>query len=119
MITRDAEKTLRKLLKGFPIVTVTGPRQSGKTTLDRRVFARKPYVSLEEPDVRQMALDDPRAFLGRFPDGAVLDEVQSAYSRRNLPLIPEEACHPFQAKTATDSRGRLPPWWPDRGRLLE
>ena len=78
MITRDAEKTLRNLLKGFPIVTVTGPRQSGKITLARTVFARKPYVSLEEPDVRQMALDDPRAFLGRFPDGAVLDEVQRA-----------------------------------------
>ena len=78
MITRDAEKTLRNLLKGFPIVTVTGPRQSGKITLARTVFARKPYVSLEEPDVRQMALDDPRAFLGRFPDGAVLDEVRRA-----------------------------------------
>ncbi|HFC54384.1 MAG TPA: ATP-binding protein, partial [Gammaproteobacteria bacterium] len=48
------------------------------TTLAKTVFARKPYVSLEEPDVRQMALDDPRAFLGRFPDGAVLDEVQRA-----------------------------------------
>ena len=78
MIKRDIEPALRELLKGFPIVTVTGPRQSGKTTLAQTVFAGKPYVSLEDPDVRQMALDDPRGFLGRFPDGGVLDEVQRA-----------------------------------------
>jgi predicted AAA+ superfamily ATPase len=78
MISRDIEPTLRELLKGFPVVTVTGPRQSGKTTLARTVFADKPYVSLEDPDVRGMALDDPRGFLGRFPDGGVLDEVQRA-----------------------------------------
>ena len=78
MITRDIEATLCKLLEGFPIVTLTGPRQSGKTTLARAVFTSKPYVSLEDPDVRRLALDDPRGFLGRFPDGAVLDEVQRA-----------------------------------------
>jgi len=78
MITRDAESTLRTLLQGFPIVTVTGPRQSGKTTLARAVFTDKPYLSLEDPDVRHMALDDPRTFLGRLADGAVLDEVQRA-----------------------------------------
>ena len=76
MIPRDIETALRELLDGFPIVTLTGPRQSGKTTLARAVFASQPYVSLEDPDVRQMALDDPRGFLARFPDGAVLDEVQ-------------------------------------------
>ncbi len=78
MIARDIEPALRELLKGFPIVTVTGPRQSGKTTLAQTVFAGKPYVSLEDPDLRQMALDDPRGFLDRFPDGGVLDEVQRA-----------------------------------------
>lgn len=78
MIKREIEVVLRGLLRGFPIVTVTGPRQSGKTTLARAVFAGKPYLSLEDPDVRRMALDDPRAFLGRLPDGAVLDEVQRA-----------------------------------------
>jgi uncharacterized protein len=78
MIPRDAENLIRKQLKGFPVVTVTGPRQSGKTTLARALFSEKPYFSLEDPDVRQLALDDPRAFLARMPDGAVLDEVQRA-----------------------------------------
>lgn len=76
MIPRAAEPLVRTLLEGFPIITITGPRQSGKTTLAKAVFAGKPYVSLEDPDVRLAALDDPRAFLDRFPDGAVLDEVQ-------------------------------------------
>jgi hypothetical protein len=76
MINRIAEKTIRNLLRGFPIVTITGPRQSGKTTLARAVFKNKPYVSLEEPDLRQAAQDDPRSFLARYPKGAVLDEVQ-------------------------------------------
>jgi predicted AAA+ superfamily ATPase len=76
MIKRQAEKTIQSLLRGFPILTLTGPRQSGKTTLARAVFKNKPYASLEEPDIRQAAKDDPRSFLARFPDGAVLDEVQ-------------------------------------------
>lgn len=67
---------VENLLTAFPIVTLTGPRQSGKTTLARAVFAGKPYASLEEPDVRLLAARDPRAFLARFPDGAALDEVQ-------------------------------------------
>jgi len=76
MIQRDAEPTIRTLLRGFPIVTITGPRQSGKTTLAKAIFSGKPYASLEDPDLRRAAFDDPRSFLDRFPDGAVLDEVQ-------------------------------------------
>ena len=76
MILRDAEKTIHVMLRGFPIVTITGPRQSGKTTLARAIFADKPYASLEDPDIRLFARDDPRSFLDRFPDGAVLDEIQ-------------------------------------------
>jgi predicted AAA+ superfamily ATPase len=76
MINRIVEKTMRSMLRGFPIVTLTGPRQSGKTTLARVVFKDRPYASLEEPDLRQAAQDDPRSFLARFPDGAVLDEIQ-------------------------------------------
>ena len=57
-------------------MTVTGPRQSGKTTLAKVIFPNKPYASLEDPDIRLAAREDPRSFLERFPDGAVLDEVQ-------------------------------------------
>lgn len=76
MIPRQAAETVRRLSKGFPVVAITGPRQSGKTTLARHVFPGKPYVSLEYPDTRVFAQSDPRAFLEGYPDGAVLDEVQ-------------------------------------------
>jgi len=76
MIPRTATATLLRLAKGFPIVVLTGPRQSGKTTLAKSVFSDKTYVSLENPDEREFALQDPARFLQRFPAGAVLDEVQ-------------------------------------------
>lgn len=76
MIPRTAASTLTRLAKGFPVIALTGPRQSGKTTLAKSVFKDKPYVSLENPDERTFALQDPKRFLQRFPSGAVLDEVQ-------------------------------------------
>jgi hypothetical protein len=76
LIKRTAKVTVLKLAKGFPVVVVTGPRQAGKTTLVKAVFGAKPYASLEDPDTREFADTDPRGFLGQFPDGAVLDEVQ-------------------------------------------
>ncbi|MED5619407.1 ATP-binding protein [Ideonella sp. BN130291] len=77
MIPRDATATLRRLAQGFPLVALTGPRQSGKTTLARAVFGDKPYVSLEDPDERAFADADPRGFLRRFEDrGVVIDEAQ-------------------------------------------
>lgn len=76
MINRVAEKELRSLAKQFKAVAVVGPRQSGKTTLVKFVFTEKTYVSLENPDTRRFALEDPRGFLNQFPDGAILDEVQ-------------------------------------------
>ncbi len=76
MINRRAEDTLKVLSREYPVVAITGPRQSGKTTLARHVFGKKPYVSLEEPDVREFANEDPRGFMSRYQDGAVLDEVQ-------------------------------------------
>lgn len=78
MIKRDAENELRLLASQFKAVAVTGPRQSGKTTLVRMVFKDKPYANLENPDIRKFALEDPRGFLSNYPDGAVLDEVQRA-----------------------------------------
>jgi predicted AAA+ superfamily ATPase len=76
LVPRLAAATLRELAGGYPLVAITGPRQSGKTTLAREVFGDKPYVSLEDLDERAFAEDDPRGFLGRFPEGAILDEVQ-------------------------------------------
>ncbi len=76
MITRNAKKWLTRLAKEFRSVAVVGPRQSGKTTLVKQVFPRKPYVSLEDPDERLLAETDPRSFLARFKNGAVIDEAQ-------------------------------------------
>ena len=76
MIPRHASTTLQRLANGFPVLAITGPRQAGKTTLARALFGHKPYVSLENPDEREFALTDPKRFLARFTEGAVLDEVQ-------------------------------------------
>lgn len=76
MIPRHAHPTLARLAQGFPVVAITGPRQSGKTTLARSAFPGKAYVSLENPDEREFATSDPKRFLARFPEGAILDEVQ-------------------------------------------
>ena len=76
MIQRTLEGRVLELARRFPIVTITGPRQSGKTTLCQMAFPEKPYVSLEALDTREFAASDPRGFLAQFPTGAVLDEVQ-------------------------------------------
>jgi len=76
MYPRRASPTLERLARGFPVLALTGPRQSGKTTLARACFPDKPYVSLENPDEREFAEHDPKRFLARFPEGAILDEVQ-------------------------------------------
>ncbi|MGD9492920.1 MAG: ATP-binding protein [Bacteroidales bacterium] len=76
MIIRHSEKELKTLSKQFNAVAVTGPRQSGKTTLVKKVFPDKPYVNLENPDTRRFAIEDPRGFLNNYPEGAILDEVQ-------------------------------------------
>ncbi len=76
VIYRDISPKLIGAAKQLPAITLTGPRQSGKTTLCRAVFPQHPYVTLESPDVRKFAAEDPRAFLAQFPDGAIIDEVQ-------------------------------------------
>jgi len=77
-VERSIRPVLERRARASPVVVLTGPRQSGKTTLVRSTFAKKPYANLETPDVRQRAIADPRGFLDSFPDGAVLDEIQRA-----------------------------------------
>ncbi|HNW27045.1 MAG TPA: ATP-binding protein [Spirochaetota bacterium] len=76
MIKRKISDKVLQLARQYPVVTITGPRQSGKTTLCKQIFRDRDYVSLEDLDEREFARSDPRGFLKRFPDGAVIDEVQ-------------------------------------------
>lgn len=76
MIKRTLAEKLEKATSQFPVVTLTGPRQSGKTTLVKAVFPDYEYVSLEIPDQRRFALEDPRGFLAQFEKPVILDEVQ-------------------------------------------
>jgi predicted AAA+ superfamily ATPase len=79
MKPRTLAKTIRKAAKTFPAIVVTGPRQSGKTTLLKHLFASShAYANLEDPDIRLLAKSDPRTFLGRFPPPVVIDEIQYA-----------------------------------------
>lgn len=75
-IPREIVAELIELSSSFPVVTITGPRQSGKTTLVRNVFPHKKYFSLEDPDTRQLALSDPRTFLNQGENGMIIDEIQ-------------------------------------------
>lgn len=77
MIERTLAAKMISLAQKFQVITLTGPRQSGKTTLVRTAFPDFPYISLEEPDIRQFALTDPRGFLSNYPAGAILDEIQN------------------------------------------
>ena len=76
MITRDISRELLQAASEYPLVTILGPRQSGKTTLVQMTFPEKPYFSLEDPDIRLAAEADPRGFLDQMENGAILDEVQ-------------------------------------------
>lgn len=76
MIIRTATEEVKILANQFKAVAIVGPRQSGKTTLARYVFPNKPYVSLENPDIRQFAMEDPRGFLEQYKSGAIFDEAQ-------------------------------------------
>ncbi|MBS1660232.1 MAG: ATP-binding protein [Bacteroidetes bacterium] len=78
MINRDAADKIRELSNKFPAIGLLGPRQSGKTTLAKTLFSSKPYVSFENQDTLLAASTDPRAFLAKYSEGAVFDEIQRA-----------------------------------------
>ena len=75
-IPREIAPVLTQRFRQYPFVFVTGPRQSGKTTLCRQVFSDLDYANLESPQEREFAVDDPVGFLNQFKSGAVHDEVQ-------------------------------------------
>jgi uncharacterized protein len=77
MIPRQAAATLKRLEKGFPVLCITGPRQSGKTTMAKATFPDKQYLSLEDPDIARLAREDPRGLLESYSDGLILDEAQA------------------------------------------
>ena len=78
IVGRQLAQPARALFDRYPVLTITGPRQSGKTTLCRTTFPNLAYANLEAPDRREFAMQDPRGFLGQFGEGAILDEIQRA-----------------------------------------
>ncbi len=78
MRKRTIQSELEVLATEFPVISIYGPRQSGKTTLAKATFPDKPWISLEDLDTRARAVGDPRGFLASFPDGAIFDEIQRA-----------------------------------------
>jgi uncharacterized protein len=76
MIDREIEEELRTLQNEFPIIAILGPRQSGKTTLSKKVFSTYEYISLEDIDHREFAQNDPRGFLSRYKSNVIFDEIQ-------------------------------------------
>ncbi|MEI6215030.1 MAG: ATP-binding protein [Desulfuromonadales bacterium] len=78
MFKRTLSNKLISLAEQFPVVSITGPRQSGKTTLTKALFSHHDYISLEDPNEREFAVTDPKGFLRRFSSGVILDEIQRA-----------------------------------------
>lgn len=78
MLPRDITNEVKDALESYPVVTITGPRQSGKTTLSKFIAPTKPYYNLEQPNTRELIKDDPVGVLNACPDGAIFDEVQYA-----------------------------------------
>jgi uncharacterized protein len=78
MIDREIEKTVKRLRHQYPVLTITGPRQSGKTTLSKKLFPQYKYLLMEDPDTRQKAKADPRQFLSEWDAGIIIDEFQNA-----------------------------------------
>lgn len=76
MIVRQIARELAATANEFPVVTIIGPRQAGKTTLARMQFPNHAYANLEAPDIRRLAISDPHAFFSQFPPPVIIDEIQ-------------------------------------------
>ena len=98
MIVRDGETVLKNLASQFKAIALTGPRQSGKSTLARTAFPGKKYISLENPDIRESAHSDTRGFLNNLPNGAIIDEAQR---------VPELFNYLQQVLDESDEKGRF------------
>lgn len=109
MIIRAAEKALLRLAAQFPVVGVTGPRQSGKSTLVQAVFPEKQYVTFDDDSLRGLAEANPKDFVDAFPDGVIIDEAQkvpdifSALKRK----VDDEKCAPGTYILTGSSQFRL------------
>lgn len=77
-VARELKSYIKEIAAIYPVIAILGPRQSGKTTLAKKIFNKKPYVNLEHPKNRDFALNDPELFLNQFADGAIIDEIQYA-----------------------------------------
>ena len=88
MIEREIAGRLTRLFEQYPFVTVTGPRQSGKTTLCRAAFPNLTYANLEAPDQREFAESDPRGFLAQLGEGAIIDEISARPRAAVVPAGP-------------------------------
>jgi hypothetical protein len=97
MFKRSVADIVKRFSKIYPVIGITGPRQSGKTTLAQLLFPHFPYVNLENLDIRLQAQDDPRAFLARYKNGAIFDEVQH---------VPEVLSYLQQIVDESDQKGR-------------
>jgi predicted AAA+ superfamily ATPase len=98
MIKRSVQKELARVAKEYPVITISGPRQSGKTTLAKMQFPMHTYANLEEPDVRRLAEQDPRAFFTQYPAPVIIDEVQR---------VPELLSYIQVMADETDTRGQF------------
>lgn len=75
-LKREIQSELEQMAREYPVVTLLGPRQAGKTTLVKSVFSEMPYINIELPEIQQLAEEDPRGLLARYPNGVILDEIQ-------------------------------------------
>ena len=76
LISRDIKRELSMLLREYPIVTILGPRQAGKTTLAKTALSDYAYSNLENPETREIAQNNPKAYLAQFPEKVIIDEIQ-------------------------------------------